>query len=262
MDPWVGKTPWTRKWQPTPGLLPVKFHGQRSLAGYHSRVRKKSDMTEPMSTNTHPSLIGSMCGWGSPRHRQKPQAQLRGRGQPSQGWSCDPCPIQSERASKGPFLAEGSQEDFHCLLLCEPWELLSTGVLPWIRIKTEVTLRDVNIETDSNHFVGALYKAAPEHRAHPKARAQSLLASANWAVFSTRCINSSISFQHVDVGSYIIKVNLPSSLIISLGYFPRLETIKPYALFSRLLYTYCQTALQKCWTIYSLTQCASDFLTT
>ena len=47
-------------------------------------------------------------------------------------------------------------------------------------------------------------------------------------------INSSISFQHVDVGSYIIKVNLPSSLIISLGYFPRLETIKSYALFSRL----------------------------
>lgn len=197
-----------------------------------------------------------------PGYRQKPQAQLRGRGEPSQGWSCDPCPIQSERASKQPFLAEGSQEDYHCLLCCEPWELLSTRVLPWIRIKTEVTLRDVNIETDPDHFVGALYKAVPEHSAHPKVRAQSLLASANWAVFSTRCINSSISFQHVDVGSYIIKVNLPSSLIISLGYFPRLETIKSYALFSRLLCTYCQTALQKCWTIYSLTQCVSDFLTT
>ena len=26
--------PWRRKWQPTPVLLPGKFHGQRSLVGY------------------------------------------------------------------------------------------------------------------------------------------------------------------------------------------------------------------------------------
>ena len=31
--PWVGKIPWSRKWQPTPGFWPGKFHGQRSLAG-------------------------------------------------------------------------------------------------------------------------------------------------------------------------------------------------------------------------------------
>ena len=30
-DPWVGKIPWRRKWQPTPVLLPGKSHGQRSL---------------------------------------------------------------------------------------------------------------------------------------------------------------------------------------------------------------------------------------
>ena len=30
---WVGKIPWSRKWQPTPVLLPGKSHGQRSLAG-------------------------------------------------------------------------------------------------------------------------------------------------------------------------------------------------------------------------------------
>ena len=28
-DPW--KTPWSRKWQPTPVFLLGKFHGQRSL---------------------------------------------------------------------------------------------------------------------------------------------------------------------------------------------------------------------------------------
>ena len=32
-DPRVRKTPWRRKWQPTPVLLPGKFHGQRSLVG-------------------------------------------------------------------------------------------------------------------------------------------------------------------------------------------------------------------------------------
>ena len=31
---WSEKIPWRRKWQPTPGFLPEKSHGQRSLAGY------------------------------------------------------------------------------------------------------------------------------------------------------------------------------------------------------------------------------------
>ena len=31
---WVGKVPWSRKWQPIPIFLPGKSHGQRSLAGY------------------------------------------------------------------------------------------------------------------------------------------------------------------------------------------------------------------------------------
>ena len=29
--PWVGKIPWSRKWQPTPVFLPGKFLGQKSL---------------------------------------------------------------------------------------------------------------------------------------------------------------------------------------------------------------------------------------
>ena len=32
--PWAGKIPWSRIRQPTPVLLPGKFHGQRSLVGY------------------------------------------------------------------------------------------------------------------------------------------------------------------------------------------------------------------------------------
>jgi len=30
-DPWIGKIPWRRKWQPIPVFLPGECHGQRSL---------------------------------------------------------------------------------------------------------------------------------------------------------------------------------------------------------------------------------------
>ena len=45
-NPWVGKIPWRRKWQPTPGFLPGKSHGLRSLVGYCPWGRKESDTTE------------------------------------------------------------------------------------------------------------------------------------------------------------------------------------------------------------------------
>ena len=41
-EPWVRKTSWRRKWQPTAVFLPGESHGQRSLGGYspwgHKRV--------------------------------------------------------------------------------------------------------------------------------------------------------------------------------------------------------------------------------
>ena len=45
-DPWVGKMPWRRAWQPTPVFLPGESHGQRSPAGYRSRGHRESDTTE------------------------------------------------------------------------------------------------------------------------------------------------------------------------------------------------------------------------
>ena len=39
-DPWIRKSPWRRKWQPTPVFLPGGSHGQRSLAGYSPRGRR------------------------------------------------------------------------------------------------------------------------------------------------------------------------------------------------------------------------------
>ena len=49
-DPWVGKIPWRRSWQPTPVLLPGESHGQRSLGGYSPWGHKELDTTEQLST--------------------------------------------------------------------------------------------------------------------------------------------------------------------------------------------------------------------
>ena len=52
-DPWVGKIPWRRKWQPTPVFLPREFHGHRNMAGYSSWGRKELDMTEHRGVRIH-----------------------------------------------------------------------------------------------------------------------------------------------------------------------------------------------------------------
>ena len=52
-NPWVGKIPWRRKWQPTPVLLLGKSHGRRSLVGYSPQGHKESDTTERL--HLHPS---------------------------------------------------------------------------------------------------------------------------------------------------------------------------------------------------------------
>ena len=46
LNPWVGKIPWRRAWQPTPVFLPGKLHGQRILAGYSPWHHQELDMTE------------------------------------------------------------------------------------------------------------------------------------------------------------------------------------------------------------------------
>ena len=46
IDVWVRKSPWRRKWQLTPVLLPGIFHGQRSLLHYSPWECKELDKTE------------------------------------------------------------------------------------------------------------------------------------------------------------------------------------------------------------------------
>ena len=45
-DPWVGKIPCQRKWQPTPVFLPGKSSRQRNLVGYSPWGHKDSGVTE------------------------------------------------------------------------------------------------------------------------------------------------------------------------------------------------------------------------
>ena len=55
-DPWVGKVPWRRAWQPTPVFLPGESHGQRSLVGYSPWGHKESDTAESLSI-AHYSIL-------------------------------------------------------------------------------------------------------------------------------------------------------------------------------------------------------------
>ena len=54
-DPWVGKIPWRKEWQPTPVFLPGEFRGWRSLVGYSPWGYKELDTTEGLT------LSGEMC---------------------------------------------------------------------------------------------------------------------------------------------------------------------------------------------------------
>ena len=51
-NPWVGKIPWRRKWQPTPVFLSGESQGQRSLADYSPKGYKDSDITKCACTHT------------------------------------------------------------------------------------------------------------------------------------------------------------------------------------------------------------------
>ena len=54
-DPWVGKIPQRRAWQPTPVFLPRESHGQRSLAGYSPQGLRVG----------HWSDLAHMHAWGN-----------------------------------------------------------------------------------------------------------------------------------------------------------------------------------------------------
>ena len=63
-NPWVGKVPWRRAWQPTPVCLPGESHGQRSLVGYTHRVTQNQTPLKQPSTHVNKVFFSP-----SPLHR-------------------------------------------------------------------------------------------------------------------------------------------------------------------------------------------------
>ena len=68
-NPWIGKIPWRKKWQPTPLFLPGESHRQRSLVGCRPFGCKELDMTERLNTHAWqsapilcPSLVSGILG--------------------------------------------------------------------------------------------------------------------------------------------------------------------------------------------------------
>ena len=60
--PGLVRSPWRRKWQPTPVPLPGEFHGRRSLAGDGPWGCTESDTAERLSTLTHTRLRDTQKG--------------------------------------------------------------------------------------------------------------------------------------------------------------------------------------------------------
>ena len=59
-DPWIGKIPWSRKWQPAPVFLPGEFHGQRSLVGCSPWGHRESDTAEHTITAEEGEARGAL----------------------------------------------------------------------------------------------------------------------------------------------------------------------------------------------------------
>ena len=62
-DPWSGKIPWCRKWQPIPVFLPGKSQGQRSLAGFRPWSHKGVGHNIVTKINQQPTkCMKELCG--------------------------------------------------------------------------------------------------------------------------------------------------------------------------------------------------------
>ena len=93
-DPWVGKIPWRRAWQPTPVALPGEYHGQKSLVGYSPRGHQESYATEHLST-VHRTVKNAVCVLFPPH-----QGAARGA-PPSRHWLVHPPVCQLGERERG-----------------------------------------------------------------------------------------------------------------------------------------------------------------
>ena len=73
-NPWVGKIPWKRKWQPTPVFLLGRVHGQRSPAGCSLWGRRELGVT---SRHTSPAACRGAVPTSLSLRKVGPQAPGR-----------------------------------------------------------------------------------------------------------------------------------------------------------------------------------------
>ena len=89
-NPWVGRTPWRRKRQPTPVFLPGDSHGQRGLAGCSLGGHKQLGTTEATQhAHVQEELLGHKetlflifedCPYCFPRGQHSEDARQRCKG--------------------------------------------------------------------------------------------------------------------------------------------------------------------------------------
>ena len=60
-DPSIRKILWRREWQPTPVVLPGKFHGQKGIKGYRPWDHKELDVTEQLSRSRSRARVWLNC---------------------------------------------------------------------------------------------------------------------------------------------------------------------------------------------------------
>ena len=71
-DPWAGKIPWSREWQPTAVFLPGRSHGQRNRESYSPWVAKSwTRLRERVHTYITYSKVAKRLDLKSFHHKKK-----------------------------------------------------------------------------------------------------------------------------------------------------------------------------------------------
>ena len=97
-DPWVGKIPWRRAWQPTPAFLPGESRGQRGLEAAVCGVAKSQIRLKPLSMHT----THSRASRASPPLPSLPLHQSRRPPGSSGTAQASPC-LRERPVSSGPW---------------------------------------------------------------------------------------------------------------------------------------------------------------
>ena len=143
-DPWVGKIPCRREWQPTPVFLPLKSHGQRSLAVAKTWTWLSGSACTHTHTHTHISCI--YCKEKAPFQGPRVGSRLTFRNELSEETQ-----VLTEqetslgRGAWGEWWGEGAQED------CSATWLLPSGFME----RGLVSRLSLDSQSDSESFLVA-----------------------------------------------------------------------------------------------------------